>query len=73
MNPRAGRRNRDSSDAALTGGARSKVLALTRKFVASADVKDQALALYVNAQVGRRLITVLGELPPARASDCRIF
>ena len=38
----------------LAGAKRTQVLALTRKFAASADVQDQALALYVNSQVGKQ-------------------
>lgn len=48
MNPKAAGKG---GPPALVGGARTSILAKTRKFVASADTQDQALALYVNSQV----------------------
>ena len=45
------RSQRGGAAAELTGPARNAVLAATRKFAASPDVQDEALALYVNAQV----------------------
>lgn len=44
--------NTDSKlEAVVSAADRRRLLAITRKFVASADTQDQALALYVNSKV----------------------